>query len=214
MTKSYFSTSRYVIIDYGFCVLKGLIQLRKKGVFPCAVTKRIRYWPARVPGKDTVDNFWEVEVGETDAIQGTFDDVIYDLLAIKDPNYVIRMMSTGGGVLADETCKETVIIWKENGEDVANNFKYKLTFDWHFSYCHAVDDHNNPRNSLPSIEDTWVTDRGECWVFAFILAISEVNEFLILHHVVYCGLCQEGMPTLLDFLWKLAWKLINNIYIR
>ena len=31
--KSYFATGRYVIIDSSFCVLKGLIQLRKKVVF-------------------------------------------------------------------------------------------------------------------------------------------------------------------------------------
>ena len=34
MMKSYFSTVRYVIIDSGFCVLKGFIQLKKKGIFP------------------------------------------------------------------------------------------------------------------------------------------------------------------------------------
>ena len=31
-----------------------------------------------VTGKDMEDNFWEVEVGETDAIQGAVDDVIYN----------------------------------------------------------------------------------------------------------------------------------------
>ena len=126
--------------------------------FSFAVIKKRRYWPAIVSGKEMEDHFWEVEVGETDAIQGTFDDVIYDLLAIKDPNYVIRMMSTGGGVLADETCKETVIIWKENGSYVVKKFKYKLPFDWDFCYRHAVDDHNNLRHALSSIENTCMTD--------------------------------------------------------
>ena len=54
---------------------------------------------------------------------------------------------------------------------------------------------------------------GNIGVFAFILAISEVIEFLNLHYFSYCGLRWEGMPTLLEFFWKLAWKLINNIYI-
>ena len=49
--KGYFATGRYVIIDSSFCVLKGLIQLRKKVVFACAVIKKIRYWPSMVPGK-------------------------------------------------------------------------------------------------------------------------------------------------------------------
>ena len=74
--KSYFDTGRYVIIDSGFCVLKGLIQLRKKGVYACAVIKKRIYWPAMVPGKDMEDNFREVEVRYTDSIHGTVDDVM------------------------------------------------------------------------------------------------------------------------------------------
>ena len=49
--KIYFATGRYVILDSGLCVLKRLIQLRKKGVFACDVIKYRRYWPSMVPGK-------------------------------------------------------------------------------------------------------------------------------------------------------------------
>ena len=49
-----------------------------------------------VPGKDTEDHFGEVEVGETGAIHGTFEDVIHNLWVTKDPNDVMRMMDTGG----------------------------------------------------------------------------------------------------------------------
>ena len=67
---------------------------------------------------------------------------------MKEPNYFMRMMDTDGRLLADETCKETLIRWKENGEDLVKKFKYKLPFCWHFRYHHAVDDHNNLRHSL------------------------------------------------------------------
>ena len=76
MMKIYFATGRYVMIDSGFCDLKGLIQLRKKGFFACAVIENIRYWHTMVPDKETEDHFREVEVGDTDAIQVTVDDVI------------------------------------------------------------------------------------------------------------------------------------------
>ena len=115
--------------------------------------------------------------------------------------------------MADDTCKETVRIWKENGEDVVKKFKYKLPFDWNFCYLQAVDYHNNLSHALPSIEDTWINDWWECRLFAFILAISEVNTFLILRYFDYCVLYSEGMPMLLEFHQKLSWKLINNIYI-
>ena len=99
---------------------------------------------------------------------------------MKEPNYVMRMMATSGHLLADETCKDTVRRWKENGEDVVKKFKDKLPLDWHFRYRHTVDNHHKLRHVLPSIEDTRMTDRWECQAFTFILAISEVNSFFIL----------------------------------
>ena len=80
--------------------------------FACAVIKKRRYWPYMVPGKDTGDHFGGVEVGETDAIQGTGNDVIYNLWAMKEPNYLTRMMVTGDRLLADDTCNDTVRRWK------------------------------------------------------------------------------------------------------
>ena len=58
-----------------------------------------------VPGKDMEDHFGEVGVGETDYIQGTVDDIIYNLWGTKDPNYLMMMMATGGHLLEDTTCK-------------------------------------------------------------------------------------------------------------
>ena len=78
------------------------------------------------------DYFGEVEVGETYSIQWIVDDVIYHLWGVKEPNYVIRTMAASGRLLTDDTSKETVRIWKENGEDLVNNFKYKLPFYWYF----------------------------------------------------------------------------------
>ena len=84
-------------------------------MFAYAVIKEGRYWPSIVLGKKMEDNFGEVEVGETDDIQGTFDDVIYNLWDMKDPNYVMIMMDTGSHLLTDDTFKDTVRRWKENG---------------------------------------------------------------------------------------------------
>ena len=57
MMNSYFATDRYVILDSGFCVLKGLVQLRKKVIFACAIVKKRRYWPSMVSGKEMEDHF-------------------------------------------------------------------------------------------------------------------------------------------------------------
>ena len=214
MMKSYFVTGRYVIIDSGFCVLKGFIQLSKKGGFDCVVIKNRRYWTYMVPSKYMEDHFGGVDVGETDIIHGTVDDAFYNLWSMKEPNYVMRMMATGGRLLADDKSNETVRRWKETGEDVVNKFKYNLTFDCNFRYHHAVDNHKNIRHALPSIEDTRMADRWECRVFAFILAISEVYTILILRYFVYCVLRRYVVPALMEFYRKLSWNIINNIHIE
>ena len=76
---SYFSSGRYVIVDSGFFVLKGLIHLSKKGIFACYIINKRRYLPSMVLGKDIKGNFGEVDVEETDCIQGKFYDVIKNL---------------------------------------------------------------------------------------------------------------------------------------
>ena len=56
-----------------------------------------------VQDKEMEDHFGEVVVGETDDIQGTVDDVIYDLSGMKEHNYVMRMIATGARLLVDDT---------------------------------------------------------------------------------------------------------------
>ena len=85
-------------------------------------------------------------------------------------------------------------------------FVYTLPFDWHFRYRHAVDDDNNLRHSLPSWEDNWVTQRWECGVFSFIIAVAEVNAYLAVRY----ALGRAEMPTLLNLRRKLGWQLILN----
>ena len=80
-----------------------MIQLRKKGVSACGVINKRIYCPYVVPGNAMEDHFGEVEVGEIDPIQGTVDDIIYNSWGVKEPNYVTRMMATGGRLLVDDT---------------------------------------------------------------------------------------------------------------
>ena len=40
MCKPLYSTGKVVMLDSGFCVLRGIIELRKKGVFAGALIKK------------------------------------------------------------------------------------------------------------------------------------------------------------------------------
>jgi hypothetical protein len=62
-------------------------------------------------------------------------------------------------------------------------FKYKEVIGNHYRYRGAVDEHNSKRHDGGtgagiSLERSWKTMRWENRVFAFILAICEVNTHL------------------------------------
>ena len=68
LTKPVWGTGKLVVLDSGFCVLQGLVELKKKGVYSHPLIKR-RYWLKHVPGDDIIAHFMEKKVGETDAIR-------------------------------------------------------------------------------------------------------------------------------------------------
>ena len=117
MLQSYFATGRYVILDSGFRVLKALVQLKKVGLFACAVIKKRRYWPAFVPGEAINREFdnQELKVGDTLVITGKLDGKEYFLWNLKEPTYIMKMMATGGPLLANDSCGEQKRRWTEGG---------------------------------------------------------------------------------------------------
>jgi hypothetical protein len=209
MLSTYFTTGRYVVLDSGFCVLRALIELKKVGLFACAVIKKRRYWPAMVPGGEMTEAFNDANIGASMAISGVLDGVKYFLWGLKEPSYVMKMMATGGPLIANETCKDQRRRFNEGGVEVSRTFQFPLPYDWHYRFRHAVDDHNNVRHSLPLVEGTIITTRWEMRVFSFLLAVSEVNAFL-----TYRFFCKPDiMPTLQEFRHKVAWQLIKNRWI-
>ena len=215
MLQLYFHTARYIVLNSGFCVLKGIIELHKNGLFGCALIKKWRYWPADIPG-DAMQQFFDadgVNVGDNHAIAGTMDEVAHHLWGMKEPDYVMRMMSSGGPLSVYPMCKEAVCKWKEDGIEVIHRFRYTCPFEWHFHHHHAADNHNNLHHGLPMVEDSWITQRWEVCVFLFVLSISKVNAFLALWCFTFAKGTIDDFSTLIVFCQRLAWQLIRNSWI-
>jgi hypothetical protein len=140
-----------------------------------------------------------VEVGDCHTIQGVMEGTTYNLWGMKEPDYIMWMMATGRPLDANESCRMASHRWNNGGVEVDRTFQYKCPFDWNFWYWHVVDDHNNLRHGLPSIEDSWKTTRWEISVFSFILVIIKVNAFLCLRHFTFGEGTLPGCPTLLVF---------------
>ena len=51
LTRSIWHSGKVLILDSGFCVLKALTNLKKRGLFAGAVIKKRRYWPTMIQGK-------------------------------------------------------------------------------------------------------------------------------------------------------------------
>jgi len=118
----------------------------------------------------------------------------------------MRMMATGGALTSDDTCRQTSR--RVNG--TTTHFQYTLPYEWHFTYRHAVDDHNNLRHACPALEETWITQRWAIRVFTFLLAITEVNTYLVLKFFIFVGTLSTALPKYHAFRLQLAWLFIDN----
>ena len=74
MCRPIFESGKAVILENGFCVVKGIIELNAKGVYSAALIKKWCYWPRGVPG-DLIDNHFEnTEVGDVVMIEAITED--------------------------------------------------------------------------------------------------------------------------------------------
>ncbi len=81
LTESIHHSGRVVIMDSGFCVLKGLVQLASVGVvYASLVIKKRRYWPMYIDGAAIYSHFDLKEIGTTDSLPGTLDGTNFKVL--------------------------------------------------------------------------------------------------------------------------------------
>ena len=93
LTEPVWGTGKIVVLNSGFCVLQGLIELKKKGVYAHALIKR-QYWPKHVPGDNVIAHFTRKQVGDADAICGELDGIPFHIFAMKEPDCTMQIMST------------------------------------------------------------------------------------------------------------------------
>ena len=74
-----------VILDSGFCVLKGIIELRKKGLYASVLIKKRRFWPKYIRGEEIKAHFESLECGFADAWPGKLDNIPFHIYCMKEP---------------------------------------------------------------------------------------------------------------------------------
>ena len=96
LSKPVHGTGKIFVLDSGFCVLQGLIELKKMGCFAHALIKKQRYWLKHILGDEVIAHFTDKEIGDADAISGILDEVPFYVIGMKEPDYVMQIMTTYG----------------------------------------------------------------------------------------------------------------------
>ena len=91
-----FARGNVIILDSGFCVLKGIVELKKCGVYASTLIKTRKYWPKYTKGDAIKQHFDEKAVGDCDSWKGKMEEVPFHVHAMKEHNYVMSLMSTYG----------------------------------------------------------------------------------------------------------------------
>ena len=215
MCSSIFASGRVVVLDSGFCVMQGIVELAKRGVYAGAIIKKRRYWPKYVPGFAIIEYLREKTVGATASLTGILDGIKYTIFAMKDADYTSMIMATYGSLQSHESFEvRSRRVPGPNGV-IKKKFRYIIPFENHYKYRHCIDDHNNHRHQIPSLESTWGTHRWENRAFAFLLAVTEVNIWLSLRYFVWEKQNSDmKKTTLLKFRTEFARQLVYNSYIE
>ena len=96
MKNPLWETGKVFIIDSTFCVLEVIILMIEKGVLGSALIKKWFYWPKGVQEKEIIWHMQLKYVGDVDAVNYTICGKSYHIMAIKESNYVMLMMTTYG----------------------------------------------------------------------------------------------------------------------
>ena len=124
-------------------------------------------------------------MGDTDSLKDKLGNHTYIILFIKYPGYGMKIMSTYYGFIEYlikmvSTCSFINIAV----EAKKAKFNYKITFENHFKYCHAVNGDNNLRHSSPSLEKTGSLHSDQKQ--SFILYSGHFRGQLLLAMLFFC----------------------------
>ena len=101
-----------------------IVELKKCHVYAFALIKKRKYWLKYIKGNAIRDRFNDKNVGDCDSWKGSMEEVPFHVYAMKEPDYVMSLMSMYGTNqrrarrqlvsewMGVETAKKNSIGWK------------------------------------------------------------------------------------------------------
>ena len=158
MNRALWSIGKAMITDSGFCVLRGILETRKRGIYGSVLIKKRHFWPRGVHGDGTNEYFSIKNINDVGCISGDWTETEFIFFFMQETDYNIMLVSTLSGLTVPEVQKEEILMM--NGEVV--KFKYIATIAYHYRYREAVDNpnslsHDGGTNSQIDLDIAWQT---------------------------------------------------------
>eukprot|EP00051_Salpingoeca_urceolata_P019793 m.292176 g.292176 ORF g.292176 m.292176 type:complete len:383 (+) comp19483_c0_seq3:1492-2640(+) len=192
MTKALWGSSRVVILDSGFCVLDGIIELAKRGLFSTAQIKKKGHWPKGIQGNSIIAHMQNKPVGTIAVVQDVKDEVPYWISAFVDSKVTSLMMHTWGSTAPEGKPRKRRV-----AGDLVDVQLFKNQW-WYYYGRHAVDDNNNVRQGSLGIEEAWAPRNWQTRQLAFVISVCEANAFSA-YNYFECEMKQKDRISLRDF---------------
>jgi len=182
LCKPIHGSGRVVVWDSGFAVLKGLVGLKRLGVYSCIFIKKRKYWPKWVPSAAMKTHLEGKPLGTTAAKMCEYrgpecpEGIPWWLCGQKDSEYVNQLMCTYG-TLASKGGP----IFRGKAPNTRTFMRPEPMHDY-YDGRNAVDNANNRRQGCVSIEDAFPTKSWWKRQFIFTSALSETNACNAFNH--------------------------------
>ncbi len=144
MSCNLWNLGKIVTMDSGFCVSKGIIAMKEKGVFGEAFVKpRGQRWSVLVPGKYIDEYFATKPISHCKTLEQLVDGVKFFIHCQKEEKCVTKIMSCHGDLTPVEDHKTSWDMTYADGLRSIVQFKYWEPISHHNQANHWVDDTNN-----------------------------------------------------------------------
>ena len=108
LTKSFYMTDKVVILESGLCVLKCLIEFKKRTCMLLLSSRSVGIGQSTFLVMKLIKNK-EKKVGECDSLRETINNISYNIFCMKDPNYMMKIMSIYSGLVEKKSIKTLMI---------------------------------------------------------------------------------------------------------
>ena len=92
------------------------------GLYASSVIKKRRFWPKYIPGHKLDTHLKDKPVGTQEVACGILDSIPYNVFCMKEPDFVMKVMSTYGNLLVSDGQLASTRTFERNG------LLQKLTF--------------------------------------------------------------------------------------